>query len=458
MKLYNVEFNVKNLPKYDPDFKPMGAFVKAFLKDAKEPIAVGIERNGGLISIYDTFIHGTDDMLEADRYYIERLTKFLLWAKGGFRIIIYGNEKICDYIKSVYSETGARKFDFVTMGNIYERPFEVVHKSCSEKGDSAEHFSALGGHTDGCRIGFDAGGSDRKVCAVKDGEVVYSEEVVWHPKLNADPQYHYEEILKAFKTAASKLPRVDCIGISSAGIFVDNKARLVSLFIKVPRDVFEEKVKHIYDRVCAEMGDIPYVVANDGDVTALAGAIELGDNAVLGISMGTSEAGGYVNPDGYVTGWLNELAFCPVDADPGAMEDEWSGDIGCGVKYLSQDGIIKLSEKAGIDLSAGNTPAEKLKIVQQLVDADDERVMGVYESIGCYLAHTLVYYANFYDYRNVLLLGRVTSGKGGERAIEECRRVLKSEYPDFKVNMVLPDENDRRIGQSVAAAGLPSLS
>ena len=457
MKDYNVEFSVKNLPKYDPDFMPLGLFNKAFLKTAKEPIAVAIERNAGLISVHDTFIHGTEEMYEADCYYIERLVKFLLWGKGGFKIIIFGNKKVYDYINSVYSENGARSFDFVTMGNIYERPFEVVWKPYSEKCETIENFSALGGHTDGCRIGFDAGGSDRKVSAVIDGEVVYSEEVVWHPKLNADPEYHYGEILTAFKTAASKMPRVDAIGVSSAGIFVDNKARLVSLFIKVPRDVFEDKVKHIYDRVCKEMGDIPYFVANDGDVTALAGAIELGDSAVLGISMGTSEAGGYVNPDGYVTGWLNELAFTPVDANPSAMEDEWSGDIGCGVKYLSQDGIIKLAEKAGIDLSAGNTPAEKLVIVQNLAEKDDETALGVYDSIGCYLGHILPFYADFYEYRNVLLLGRVTSGKGGERVIAECKRVLADEYPEFKVNMVLPDENNRRVGQSVAAAGLPKI-
>jgi hypothetical protein len=139
------------------------------------------------------------------------------------------------------------------------------------------------------------------------------------------------------------------------------------------------------------------------------------------------------------------------------MEDEWSGDIGCGVKYLSQDGIIKLAEKAGIDLSAGNTPAEKLVIVQNLAEKDDETELGVYDSIGCYLGHILPFYADFYEYRNVLLLGRVTSGKGGERVIAECKRVLADEYPEFKVNMVLPDENNRRVGQSVAAAGLPKI-
>lgn len=457
MKLHGIEFEVKNKPKYDPDFAPMGLFNKAFLKDAKEPIAIGIERNRGLVSVTDTFIHGTDEFFEADCYYIERLAKFLLWGKGGFKIIVYGNEKIADYLKKTYSADGARFFDYDIMGKIYEKPFTVECHPYSEKITTTEQFAKLGGHTDGCRIGFDAGGSDRKVSAVMDGKVVYSEEVIWHPKTEADPEYHYHEILTAFRTAASHLPRVDAVGISSAGIFVENKARLVSLFIKVPRDVFEDKVKNIYDRVCKEFGDMPYVVANDGDVTALAGAIDLGDNAVLGIAMGTSEAAGYVNPDGYVTGWLNELAFCPVDANPDAMEDEWSGDIGCGVKYLSQDGIIKLGEKAGIDMSAGNTPAEKLKIVQSLAEEGNEAALGVYESMGCYLGHILPYYSAYYDYRNVLLLGRVTSGKGGELAIETCKKVLADEYPAIKLNLVLPDESNRRIGQSVAAAGLPEL-
>lgn len=458
MKLHGIEFEVKNVPTFDPDFAPIGLYNKAFLKDAHEPIAIGIERNRGLVSVTDTYIHGTEDYLEADCYYIERLVKFLLWGKGGFKIIIYGNKAIYEHISAVYSMTGARRFDFETMGNIYEKPFTVEWHPYEEKKVSTEQFARLGGHTDGCRIGFDAGGSDRKVCATIDGKVVYSEEVVWHPKTEADPEYHYGEILTAFRTAASHLPRVDAIGISSAGIFVDNKARLVSLFIKVPRDVFEDKVKHIYDRACTEFGSMPYVVVNDGDVTALAGALDLGDNAVLGIAMGTSEAVGYVNTDGYVTGWLNELAFCPVDANPNAMADEWSGDIGCGVKYLSQDGIIKLAEQAGMDLSAGNTPAEKLKIVQSLAEADDEKALLVYDSLGCYLAHILPYYADFYDYRHVLLLGRVTSGKGGERVIAACKRVLADEYPEFLVNMVLPDENDRRLGQSVAAAGLPELA
>ena len=146
-----------------------------------------------------------------------------------------------------------------------------------------------------------------------DGVPVYSEEVVWFPKTNSDPDYHYEGIVSAFKAAAAKMPRVDAIGISSAGVYVDNRAMVASLFLQVPRDQFDKKVKDIYLRAAKEIGDVPVQVANDGDVTALAGAMSLEENRILGIAMGTSEAVGYVDAAGNITGWLNELAFAPVD-------------------------------------------------------------------------------------------------------------------------------------------------
>ena len=227
----------------------------------------------------------------------------------------------------------------------------------------------VGRHLDGCRIGFDAGGSDRKGSAVIDGEPVFSEEVVWFPKTSSDPNYHYEGIVSALKSAAAHMPRVDAVGVSSAGIYIENRTMVASLFLKVPKDLFDAKVKDIYIRAIRDtFGDVPYVVANDGDVSALAGAMSLEENNILGIAMGTSEAVGYVDEKGNITGWLNELAFAPVDVSPSAMEDEWSGDIGCGVKYFSQDSVIKLAPAAGISLSADLSPAEKLKEVQKLMD------------------------------------------------------------------------------------------
>ena len=458
MKHLGIEVPVKNVPELDPGFLPLGKFCTAFLKDAKKPLDIAVERAGGEVAVYKTFIHGTPDMAEADIYYVDRIIKMLLWMKGGFKVYVAGDENIYNYLKETFSLTGKRAFDADFMASVYEKPFEVVQvdKVPEEKGAS----QAIGRHMDGCRIGFDAGGSDRKVSAVVDGETVYSEEVVWFPKTNSDPDYHYDGIVAAFKSAAEKMPRVDAVGVSSAGVYVDNRTMVASLFLKVPKDAFEAKVKDIYIRAIKDtFGDIPFAVANDGDVSALAGAMSLEDNSVLGIAMGTSEAVGYVDDKGNITGWLNELAFMPVDANPEAMEDEWSGDIGCGVKYFSQDGVIKLAPRAGIALDESLSPAEKLKVVQKLMEEGSEAAAKVYESIGVYLGHTLAYYFDLYGCRHVLLLGRVMSGKGGDLILDTCKKVLAEEYPDIadKIHPELPDEKFRRVGQSMAAASLPEI-
>jgi len=458
MKVYGIEVNIKNVPVLDSTFIPLSAFNREFLKTAKKPLSVAVERSGGLISVYDTFIHGTEDMKEADDYYVDRLVKFLLWAKGGFKVYICGDENIYNYIKETYSKDGARAFDFDFMERVYENPFEVVNIADFAKKPAAnEKAEAIGKHLDGCRIGFDAGGSDRKVSAVIDGECVYSEEVVWHPKITEDSDYHFNGIVESMKTAASKMPRVDAIGISSAGVYIDNRTMVASLFLKVPRDEFDAKVKDIYIRAAKEIGDVPMVVVNDGDVTALAGAIGLGEGEVLGIAMGTSEAVGYVDENDNITGWLNELAFAPIDAQTTAMEDEWSGDIGCGVKYFSQDGVIKLAKPAGIELDESASPAEKLKVVQDLMKNDDPRATKVFETIGVYLGHALGYYADFYNVKHILMLGRVMSGKGGDIILNLANEVLADEYPDVKAKAETPDEKTRRVGQSVAAASLPVI-
>ena len=269
--------------------------------------------------------------------------------KGGFRVYVRGDEDTAEYLRCVYCEGGQQHFDWDYMAGVFEHPFEIV--SVDVLPEAKDSPKAIGGHLTGCRIGFDAGGSDRKVSAVIDGEPVFSEEVVWFPKLNSDPDYHYDGIVSALKTAAAHLPRVDAVGVSSAGIYINDRTMNASLFLRVPKELYDAKVKDIYIRAITDtFGDVPYCVVNDGDVTALAGAVSLGENNVLGIAMGTSEAGGFVDAEGRITGWLNELAFMPVDANPDAMRDEWSLDIGCGVKYVSQDGVIKLAPAAGIKL------------------------------------------------------------------------------------------------------------
>ncbi len=459
MNRFGIEVEVKSKPLLDPEFMPIGLFNKAFLKSAKKPISLAVERSNGQIATVHTYIHGTEEMAQADAYYVDRLIKQILWMKGGFRVYVSGDEMVYNNLKSAYGENGSRAFDADFMAGVYEHPFEVVW--CDKVPEECGTSQAIGRHLGGCRIGFDAGGSDRKVSAVIDGEPVFSEEVVWFPKINADPDYHYDGIVAALKTAAEKMPRVDAVGVSSAGIYIDNCTMVASLFLKVPKDLFDAKVKDIYIRAVRDTfgPDVPLIVANDGDVSALAGAMGLGENEVLGIAMGTSEAVGFVDEKGNITGWLNELAFMPVDANPDAMEDEWSGDIGCGVKYFSQDSVIKLAPRAGIELDKDLSPAEKLKVVQNLMAADDARAIPVYLSIGTYLGHTLAHYYELYHCKHVLLLGRVMSGKGGDLILSEAKRVLAEEYPEYdgKLFPALPDEKSRRVGQSVAAASLPEV-
>ena len=456
MKRFGIEVNLNHVPCLDPEFMPILRFNQAFLTTAKKPISIAVERSGGQMATCRTFIHGTPEMHEADCYYIERLVKTILWMKGGFKVYVSGDESIYNYLKNAYCAGGQQEFDWDFMSDVFEQPFQVV--LVDEIPEAQDHPISMGGHLDGCRIGFDAGGSDRKVSAVVDGETVYSEEVVWFPKTNSDPDYHYDGIVSALKSAAEHMPRVDAVGVSSAGVFIDNRTMRASLFLQVPKDAFDKKVKDIYIRAIKDtFGDIPYAVANDGDVSALAGALSLEDNSVLGIAMGTSEAVGFVDEEGRITGWLNELAFVPVDAAPDAMRDEWSGDIGCGVKYFSQDSVIKLAPRAGIELDENLSPAEKLKVVQKLMAGDDPRAVQVYDSIGVYLGHTLAYYYDLYQCRNVLLLGRVMSGKGGDLILATAGKVLAEEYPHLagKLHATLPDEKFRRVGQSMAAASLP---
>ncbi len=458
MQYLGISFDMLHAPELDPDFIPFGVWMDAYLAGAGKPIAIAVERNGGQISVHRSFIHGTPEMEAADYRFVERYVKFLLWSVGGFRVTICGCSAIARRIRQDYCPQGARAFDADFFQKLYERELEILDLPLSACPIPNETPQSIGGHLDGCRIGFDAGGSDRKVSAVVEGQVVYSEEVVWHPKKNPDPSYQYAGILDSFRTAASKMPRVDAIGVSSAGVFIGNAPMISSIFYCVPRERWGE-VKTIFDRAAAEIGDVPIVVANDGDVSALAGAMGMGCGSIMGMAMGTSEAVGYVDADKNVLGWINELAFAPVDLSESAMQDEWSTDYGVGCKYFSQDAVTKLAPRAGIALDESLTPAEKLKAVQALMAQDDPRAQRVFSDIGKYLAYTVVLYAHFYDLRHLMLMGRVMSGKGGDTILAVCSQVLKEEYPGVfeKVEGMLPDENTRRVGQSAAAASLPKI-
>lgn len=452
---------MKFTPKYDANFLPMSVKLKSFREQVKasenKPLKICVERNDGYNYVYNMDIFACDCKKEENYKVVERIIKSILWVVGGYKIYILGDDYVYEKISADYTLTGKRAFDVDFMQTVYEQPFEVV--KCDEANFPEAKNCALkiGGHLDGCRIGFDAGGSDRKVSAVIDGKVVYSEEVVWFPKINSDYHYHYEGIKAAMQSAASKMPRVDAIGVSSAGVYVKNKIMVASLFLKVPKEDYKPHVQNMYIDIAKEF-NAPLEVANDGDVTALAGAIDLNDNSVLGIAMGTSEAVGYINDQGLLNGWLSEVAFVPVDFNEDAMVDEWSGDYGCGVKYFSQDGVIKLAESAGYKFAPESSPAERLKEIQKLMLENNEMARSIYEDIGIYLGYAIPYYSEFYNIKHLLILGRVTSGEGGAIMIEKAKEVLNAEFPEYaNINITMPDESNKRVGQSIAAASLPEI-
>jgi predicted NBD/HSP70 family sugar kinase len=453
------------IPELDPGFRPAALANRQFREDVAAtgsgvPLVIGLERPDGSRSRFETRVFGpSHPRFRSSLPYAERIFKFLLWQRGGCKASVGGPREIADHLRSAYSASGARAFDCHFLGDeVYGSRFTIDHCDPFDVPEAAEVGRPLGRHLDGCRVGFDLGASDRKASAVVDGEAIYSEEVAWSPGTESNPEYHFREIMTALKTAASKMPRLDAIGGSSAGIYVNDTVRVASLFRGVPKADYEQ-VRTLFHRIREELG-VPLAIVNDGEVAALAGSMSLGDHSVLGIALGSSEAAGYVNAEGNITGWLNELAFAPVDYRPGAPADEWSGDVGVGSQYFSQQCVCRLAPKAGIELPAHALPAEKLALVQHRLEAGDEAAARIWRTMGVYLGYAVAHYADFYPLRHVLILGRCTSGRGGRILLDEAKRVLSAEFPiaAVSVKIQLPNEKSRRVGQSVAAASLPSTA
>ncbi len=446
-------------------FRPAVLANRAFARGVSatgKAVAVGLalEQADGNVSHFRTELFPESHPGAVGNFaYLERLTKFLLWSRGGFRIHFAGPAALSARLAAHYRETATGRFDSNLVGErMFDHPIEVVatHQLPPERHSTA----ALGRHLDGCRIGFDLGGSDRKVAAVVEGQVQFSDETVWDPYFQPNPQYHFDGIMDSLGKAAAHLPRVDAIGGSAAGVYVNNRVKVASLFRGVAPEIFQREVKDLFLRVKQAWNHVPFDVVNDGEVTALAGSMALGRNRVLGISLGTSTAGGYVNADGNITSWLNELAFVPVDYNPQAPTDEWSGDYGCGVQYFSQQCVGRLLAPAGIETDPKLSLPEKLKLVQKLMAEGDARARRIYETLGVYLGYGVAHFADFYELQNVLILGRVTSGAGGDLIIAGARRVLEIEFPELvkRIAFHVPNEKEKRHGQAVAAASLPKLA
>ena len=463
---YAVKVKPGVIPVLDPGFVPAVLWNHAYCDAVRKSgqavrIAITLERTNGTVSRFDTAIFPHQSEYAAVNIkYVERLIKFLLWMKGGYRVTVAGCPTLAEDLARIYAPDGVRAFDYEIMGErIYGKPFEIVSCPLAQAKPAKEIQVQLGGHMDGCRIGFDLGGSDRKCAAVIDGKTVFSEEIPWDPYFQKDPNYHLEGIRDSLKRAAAKMSRVDAVGGSAAGVYVNNEPRLASLFRGISKEDFQKHVVNIFHQLQQEWGNIPFIVANDGEVTALAGAISMQTNGVLGLSMGTSQAVGYVNCNGNITDWLNELAFAPVDYRENAPADEWSGDLGCGVQYFSQQAVARLAPAAGIDFPKEMPLPERLVQVQKLMADGDARAAEIYRTIGIYFGYAIAHYADFYEINHLLILGRVTSGAGGDLIIKVAGELLQREFPELarRVALRTPDEQFKRHGQAVIAASLPAL-
>jgi predicted NBD/HSP70 family sugar kinase len=452
------------VPVLDPEFRPSVLTCRAFQEQVlttDRPVSVrfALEQTDGSVFHFSTKIFAESKAGARGNFtFLERLIKTLLWSRGGFRIYFDGPPALAWQLEQRWRETTAGKFDSNMVGErMFDHALQLV-QTCDLPAERAQ-TRPLGRHLDGCRIGFDLGGSDRKVAALIDGRVAFSDETIWDPLPQTDPQYHIDGIMDSLKAAAAHLPRVDAIGGSAAGVYVNNRVKVASLFRSVPAGPFNRQVKDLFLEIKKNWGDVPLEVVNDGEVTALAGSMTLKKNAVLGIALGTSTAGGYVTAEGNITSWLNELAFVPVDYNLQAAVDEWSGDYGCGSQYFSQQCVGRLLSPAGIEVTDGLSLPEKLKHVQKLMAEGDERAAKIYQTIGTYLGYGVAHFADFYDIENVLILGRVTSGSGGDLILEGAKEVLKVEFPELgkRIAFHLPGEIEKRHGQAVAAASLPAL-
>ena len=452
------------LPGLDPAFRPLALGIRNYRRELEahggsERLCIALAQDGESITRKDLDIFPAGTGRDEDNLrYASWVLNFLLWSRGGAQVFLHGPSGLCAALADEYAPGGAHAFDAGLMEQAFARPFEVTCVEASALPAAKARPLTLGGHLEGCRIGFDLGASDYKIAAVQDGEPVFSAELPWDPRNQSDPAYHYERIQEGLKLAASHLPRVDAIGGSSAGILVENRVRVASLFRAVPREAFREQVETLFPRLQRAWG-VPLDVINDGDVTALAGALSLGLTGILGIAMGSSEAVGFLDRAGRITGWLNELAFAPIDANPEAGTDDWSGNPGIGATYFSQQAVARLAPAAGLSFPAGMGLPERLKDVQARMAAGEPAAHAIFETIGTYLGYALPWYAEFYELDHAMILGRVTSGTGGEVILARAKAVLASEFPELagRISLFLPDEKSRRVGQAVAAASLPTV-
>ena len=255
------------------------------------------------------------------------------------------------------------------------------------------------------------------------------------------------------------MPRVDAIGGSSAGVYVDDRPRVASLFRGIPKDRFGE-VRTLFLRLREAMG-VPLEVVNDGEVTALAGSMSLEDDAVLGMALGSSEAGGYVDAEGNITDWLNELAFARSTTSRTPRPTSGPATAACGAQYFSQQCVFRLAPRAGIAIPDG---ARARREAEARAGAARGRPRGRAPDLG---DDRRLHGLRHRPLRRLLRAQARADPRPlhlRQRRPADPRRRARGargefpEHPQAASNIQLPDEKSRRVGQSIAAASLPALA
>lgn len=396
-------------------------------QDFWDEFIIGIEGSGA--SVLKEKVN--PDNIKESQFYIERIIKSMLWIYGGYKLYLKGDSRIIQYIKKLYSKDGSRAFDANFMENVYLRPFEIIEGEIAPRSSPTAISS---NPNSGKRVGLDLGGTSIKYSALSDGEVIFSGSLDWSPVTQTSSDYHSRMIRRAYDECSSHLDYVDSLGISTAGIVADNKLRVSSLF----RNTTDKDYSGYY-----ALND-NYVIINDGDAAVLGSMTDQIRSCTLGIAIGTSEAGGYVDEKGNVTGFLNELAFVPIDFGEDGFIDSWSGDTGCGVSFLSQEGVLNLCEQYGIKFPDDMALPKRCLYVEELWASGDEKAVHVFDTIGTQLGYAIKWYEKFYKINEAVIFGGVMSGAAGDRAIEKAAEI----FPNIKKG------KNSRYAQSIAAAKL----
>jgi predicted NBD/HSP70 family sugar kinase len=466
----------------DPNFAPLVLGKKNYFKfvsGSPHFIEWALPRSGGCARYKLPVFADTHEDMEASVYLAGVLIQEMIWQRSASSLLLAGPPKQCELLKAAFSKGGAYEYEASSMPNVCGTPdkeFEVKIVKAEELPALKDTPQEMGKDASGCRLAFDLGKSDIKTVAVKDGEVVYSKETEWDVT-NVDPDYHFKAIVDALQLAKATLPKVDAVGGSATGtVSGDNEATWCDIFPNVPPDVYKAKVVDIFKRMAKEVaGDVPLKVINDGEVTALAAVQKIGKGNILGISMGSSEGGGYANADGNLNGWINEMCYIKLDLNPEAPTDPWTKGAHRGIShmYLGQRGATKLAAKAGVPVPENyvyphpdmctikhEDHAQCLKLIQKAMadPAQEPQVRKLYETVGVYLGYGLAQYSEFYNIDHVMILGRVSKGAGGDLVLETAKKVLMAEFPQFgHIQFHTADDHFKAVGQCIAAAALPVL-